>query len=424
MALSFFRQSPRILGHARNRALAGPYPVALEAVLPRALCDEAFAEIRSWPGYEPTPLLNLDRLAGALGVGAALYKDESRRFGLGSFKPLATAYAVNRLLADRLGLSMAEIRAGLGQAKAKGITVTTASDGNLGRALAWAARQLGCRCRVYLHAKVSKGRAKVIADFGAKVVRIEGTYEDTVRRCDRDSARNGWIMVSDIASSDPPEIPYHVMAGYSVIASEIADQTDKPVTHVFIPAASGGLAAALAARLWMMMGAARPRIVVIESDSAACLQRSARRGFLARIEAHRTSVMTGLSCGLPSPEAWEILRRAASDFVTIGDGSVAAATRMLASGRAGGGPIEAGECATPGPIALIAAASNKVLRTALGLDAQSRVLMIGTEGATDPDIYKRLMTEGDPASTGEAPPPDADSAARRQRSGNLHHQLD
>jgi diaminopropionate ammonia-lyase len=394
MTLTHFRQPPRILAHQKNPNRPGPYPESLETLFPRAITDAAVAEIRQWPGYAPTPLRSLDRLAGALGVGAVLYKDESGRFGLGSFKALGGAYAVLLLLADRLGMSMADIRAGQGRERARVITVTTATDGNHGRSVAWGARQAGCRCRIYIHAQVSAGRAAAMAELGAELVRIDGDYDDSVHLCARESAENGWFMVSDTSYNGYIDIPRHVMAGYATIATEVLAQAAGPITHVFVQAGVGGLAAALAARLWMETGADRPRFVIVESERAACLLKSARRGAPASVKIRHETVMAGMSCGEVSLVAWQILRRAASDFVTIADSGIAPAMRMLAFGEAGGGEIEAGECAVAGPVALIAACCDDGLRKAMNLDASSRVLVIGSEGATDPVIYRKILAGG------------------------------
>jgi diaminopropionate ammonia-lyase len=331
-----------------------------------------------------------------------LYKDESGRFGLGSFKALGGAYAVIRLLSDKLGLSMADIRSGRGGDSARAITVTTATDGNHGRAVAWGARQAGCGCRVYLHAGVSEARARAIADLGAEVVRTDGRYDDSVRTCTREAAENGWFVVSDTSWDGYIDIPRQVMAGYTTLAAEALTQADGPITHVFVQAGVGGLAAALAARLWMAAGSGtefapepgHPRFVIIESEYAACLMKSARQGRPAAVKIRHETVMAGMSCGEASLIAWEILRRAASDFVTISDSAVAPAMRMLASGMAGGGKIEAGECSAPGPVALIAAACDQRLRREMRLDANSRVLVIGSEGATDPAIHAELLGAG------------------------------
>jgi len=407
MPLSYFRQPPRILAHVGTTVIPGPYPERLDALFPRALTDAAIAEIRQWPGYEPTPLRSLDRLAGALGIGAVLYKDESRRFGLGSFKALGGAYAVIRLLSDKLGMSMADIRAGRGREVARGITVTTATDGNHGRSVAWGAQQAGCHCRIYIHAKVSEGRARAMSDLGAEVVRIDGDYDHSVHLCARESEENGWFMVSDTSYDGYLDIPRQVMAGYAVMATEaraqaasqagsqVESQAGASITHVFVQAGVGGLAAALAARMWMEAqpgsDSRLPRFVIIESEHAACLMKSARRGGPSTVKIRHETVMAGMSCGEVSLVAWEILRRAASDFVTIADGVVAPAMRMLASGAAGGGEIEAGECSVAGPVALIAACCDQGLRTRMGLDMDSRVLVIGSEGATDPAIYNEIL---------------------------------
>jgi diaminopropionate ammonia-lyase len=402
MPLSYFRRPPKILAHVGSTAMPGPYPDRLETPFPRALTDAAIAEIRAWPGYEPTPLRNLDRLAGALGISAVLYKDESQRFGLGSFKALGGAYAVIRLLSDKLGMSMADIRTGHGRDAAQTITVTTATDGNHGRSVAWGARQAGCRCRIYIHAKVSEGRARAMADLGAEVVRIDGDYDTSVHLCASESQENGWFMVSDTSYEGYLDIPRQVMAGYATMTTEALEQAASdgagPITHVFVQAGVGGLAAALAARIWMEAGPGPdvrlPRFVVIESEYAACLMKSARRGVPATVKIRHETVMAGMSCGEVSLVAWEILRRATSDFVTIADGVVAPAMRMLASGAAGGGEIEAGECSVPGPVALIAACCDQGMRTRMGLDADSRVLVIGSEGATDPAIYNEILAAG------------------------------
>ena len=137
-----------------------------------------------------------------------------------------------------------------------------------------------------------------------------------------------------------------------------------------------------------------PRFVIIESEYAACLMKSARQGHPAVVKVRRETVMAGMSCGEVSLIAWEILRRAASDFVTIADNAVAPAMRMLASGAAGGGEIEAGECSAPGPVALIGGACDQGLRREMRLDAASRVLVIGSEGATDPAIYAEILRGG------------------------------
>lgn len=393
MPLSYFRQPPKIIDRMVNPILASSYPGNLEKLFPRAITDTAVAEIRQWPGYSPTPMVALDRLAAVLGLGAVLYKDESGRFGLGSFKALGGAYAVLRLLSDRLGASMADIRSGECREAASAITVTAATAGNHGRSVAWGAQQAGCRCRIYVHAGVSEHRAKAMEALGAEIVRVAGDYDHSVRVCAADSAANGWFVVSDTSYEGYKDVPRQVMAGYATIAEEAMAQADPPITHVFAPAGVGGLAAALAARLWMELGAAKPRFIVVESEHAASLIKSARRGRASGVKIRHETMMAGMSCGEVSLVAWEILRRSASHFVTISDSAVAPAMRLLASGKAGGGKIEAGECAVASLIALIASACDERLREGMALDGTSRVLLIGTEGATDPELYATMISK-------------------------------
>jgi diaminopropionate ammonia-lyase len=238
--------------------------------------------------------------------------------------------------------------------------------------------------------------------LGAEIVRVDGNYDESVHICARDSAANGWFVVSDTSYDGYVEIPRQVMAGYATMATEVLAQAASlsggPITHVFVQAGVGGLAAGLAARFWMELGdgpdVRLPRFVIIESEYAACLMKSAKQGRAATIKIRHETVMAGLSCGEASLIAWEVVRRAASDFVTIADGAVAPAMRMLASGVAGGGQIEAGECSAAGPVALIAACCDQRRRNRMGLDANSRVLVIGSEGATDPAIYSEILKAG------------------------------
>ena len=394
----YFTTPPAITAHAGLAAQAGPYPPELLAVLSPDLTARARQAIRGWPGYAPTPLRELDRLAGALGLGELFYKDESQRFGLGSFKALGGAYAVLHLLAAQLEttlgdpVSLDDLREGRYAEAAAAITVTTATDGNHGRSVAWGARLAGCRCRIYIHAQVSEHRKRAMEAFGAEVLRIDGDYDASVHRCAEEAAANGWFVVSDTSYAGYSELPRQVMAGYALMASEVLDVCGAtPPTHVFLQAGVGGLAAAVCAQFWMALGAQRPRIVVVESDRAACLLESARAGAPRHVAIREETVMAGMSCGEVSLLAWEILSRGAADFLTIGDEAVAPTMRLLASGEADDGAIKAGECAVAGVIALIAACGDARLRERLGLDAVSRVLLVGSEGATDPEIYRALI---------------------------------
>lgn len=387
-----------IVEHVQRRPETGPWPSALDTVLSPAMAEEAAAEITTWPGYDATPLRSLDALAAELGIGALYYKDEGERFGLGSFKALGGAYAVLRVAADWLTrhngtrTTLAAIREGRHAADLAGLTVVTATDGNHGRSVAWGARMAGCRCRIYIHAGVSQGRQTAMEAFGAEVVRISGDYDESLHLCAAEAAENGWVIVSDTSFPGYMDLPRHVMAGYTVMASEVLDQLGSEVpTHVFVQAGVGGVAAAVCARMWQRLGARRPCVVVVEPSLAPCVLESARNDRPMTVAIEDETLMAGLSCGEASLLAWEVLSRGAAHYLTIGEEQVVPVMRRLASGSAGNGPIVAGESAVAGLIGLMGAAAAPVLREAMGLDADSRVVVFGCEGATDPELYRRLI---------------------------------
>src|SRR5690606_22383577 len=226
-------------------------------------------------------------LAAKMGVQNVYYKDESTRFGLGSFKALGGAYAVTRLLLREVerqtgqqGLVAEDLQRPEFKSIIANITVCCATDGNHGRSVAWGAHNTGCRCVIYIHETVSTGREEAIAAFGARVVRVPGNYDDAVRRAAEDAAAHGYFVVSDTSYPGYMDVPRDVMQGYSVMVEEALDQLGDaaPPTHVFIQAGVGGLAAAVAAHLWETLGPARPRIIVVEPEKADCLYQSALAG--------------------------------------------------------------------------------------------------------------------------------------------------
>lgn len=361
------------LAHRTNpKARAGAYGARQRAVLNRDAFAAARAEIAGWPGYAPTPLRALAEIARAAGVARVDYKDEAGRFGLGSFKALGGAYAVLRQLRTA------------GQPPAQ-IVVTCATDGNHGRSVAWGAQRFGCGCVIYIHETVSQGRADAIAAYGAEIRRVPGTYDDAVRQAAHDAAANGWIVVSDTSYPGYTDIPRDVMQGYAVMVDEALGALERPPTHVFIQAGVGGLAAAVCGHLWETLGDARPRTIVVEPDRAACLFESARQGRAASIGGALDTAMAGLACGETSLLAWEILEEGAGDFLTVTDEAAFAAMRLLAP------EIVAGESAVAGLAGLLGAAARPDLARALGLDASSRVLLFGSEGDTDPELYRRIV---------------------------------
>lgn len=350
------------------------YPHSLRAWLSLEAGALAKREIASWPGYEPTPLINLSDLARSTGVGRLAYKDEGGRFGLGSFKALGGAYAVSRVEAAHRG---------------EDLVFCCATDGNHGRAVAWKAAALGRRCVIYLHRDVSAGRERAIHAYGAEIRRVDGNYDDSVRQAAADAAANGWILVSDTSHDGYRRIPCDVMQGYSLIAQEVLDQGFHP-THLFVQGGVGGLAASLCAHFWEVLGPDAPRVVVVEPEGAACLYESAVAGRPVAIAGTLDTVMAGLACGEVSEVAWDVLSRGAHHFITLPDEPAMATMRLLAAGSAGVPPIVAGESATAGLAAFLACAADPALRR-LQIGGDARILCIGTEADTDPVLYARIV---------------------------------
>ncbi|HYH22911.1 MAG TPA: diaminopropionate ammonia-lyase [Azospirillum sp.] len=386
--------------HNERADRAAPYGDAQRRVLNLAAHAAARREIAAWPGYAPTPLVDLPGLAAAAGVASLRYKDEGGRFGLGSFKALGGAYAVFRLLAGEVARrtggpapSASELLSGAHRAIVSTITVTCATDGNHGRSVAWGARTFGCGCVIYVHATVSERRRAAIAAYDATVVRTPGNYDDAVRRAGADAAANGWLVVSDTSYEGYMDVPRDVMQGYTVMVQEAVEQwpPDERPTHIFIQAGVGGLAAAVCGHLWELWGAERPRLVVVEPDKAACLFESARAGRPVAVHGDLDTIMAGLACGEVSLLAWAILGPGADDFMTVTDAAAKDAMRRLADGAGGDRPVVAGESAAAGLAGLLGALADPAARAALGLGADSRVLLFGSEGDTDPELYAGIV---------------------------------
>ena len=359
----------------------------------------ARAAITGFEGYRPTPLHRLDGLAGRLAIEALWLKDESGRFGLGSFKALGGAYAVVHLLRERLGddVSIADIAAGRAATRVRDVTVCCATDGNHGLAVAWGARRAGARCTVFLPGPVSQGRERAIAAQGADIVRIAGSYDEAVETCADEAQSRGWLLVSDTSHAGGDEAPSRVMHGYAMLVDEIRDALSGAVpTHLFVQAGVGGLAAALIGAFRKDLGADSPKGVVVEPITADCLYQSAVNGKPSPASGDLDTVMACLAAAEVSPLAWQVLARGAFAFMALDDDGATSAMRRAAAPTAGDPPLVLGESGAASLAGLIAASGDAEAREALGLSEASRVLVIGSEGATDPDIYRQIVGR-DPA---------------------------
>jgi diaminopropionate ammonia-lyase len=385
----------------------GEYPSDLQGILSLERYRTVRDEIVSWPGYGATPLIALDSLAARLGISKLWYKDEGQRFTLQSFKALGGPFGVlqvlRQALRDRAGIdavSGLDLIAGAHREVVSEVTVACATDGNHGRAVAWAANLFGCRCVVYLPSEASPGREDAIAAHGAEVVRVAGTYDEAVRRADVDARQYGMRVVSDHAYPGYEQIPRDVMQGYAISVDEVADELARVaesrgsgpcLTHVFTQAGVGGFAAAVLSYLWEMHGAERPVGIVVEPHGADCIYRSAEAGEPTPVPGTPHTMMACLCTGEVSTLAWPILRRAADAFITIPDADAVRTLRLIAQGVGQDPCLVAGESGVAGLAGLIRTADDVEARDALGLGRESRVLVFGTEGATDPDIYSSLV---------------------------------
>ena len=338
--------------------------------------DEAYLSISNWKGYSPTPLIKLDKLSKELGLNKIFYKDESKRFDLKSFKALGGAYAVEKVSKGN-----------------KDIVVATATAGNHGRSVAWGAKRLGLKCKIFISEFVSDARGQAMADLGADVVKVNGNYEKSLIECIKQSTDNNWQIVQDVAWQDYMIVPKYTMAGYTVMMKEIVDQINQNrISHIILQAGVGGMAAA------MIAGIARyleniPTTIVVEPDSAACVLESIRTGKIEKIDIKRESLMGGMSCGEVSLVPWEILKNSVKYCISLPDDDIAKTMKLLGNASFSKEKIIAGENSAPGVISLIAGCEDEKVKEKIGLDKDSNVMLIGCEGDTDKEMYQKLINQ-------------------------------
>ena len=343
---------------------------------------KAYEAISNWPDYKQTELIKLNKVAEWCGIKSVLYKDESTRFGLGSFKALGGAYAVATLAKEyqKEGKDSANL------------TVATATDGNHGRSVSWGAKLAGCKSKIFIHANVSQERERAMSVLGADVVRINGNYEASLAACKEAAELNNWPIVSDTSWKGYRETPMQIMAGYSVMSKEIIEQmgSSRP-SHTISPIGVGGLAAGIVAPMWEDMNANLGKMISVESHFSQCFLNSISNGKPTLVDIKEETLMAGLSCGEVSEIAWEILKPTLSHCMSIADEGIAKIMQLFANGDFGETSIEAGECSASGLAALLIAKNNPSIWRQLELNKDSTVLLIGTEGATDPILYKQLI---------------------------------
>lgn len=371
--------------------------------------DKARTFHETIPGYAPTPLAHLTHMAEYLGLGDVCIKDESYRFGLNAFKVLGGSFAMAKYIAGQTGRDISELpfdvltsdklREEFGQA-----TFFTATDGNHGRGVAWAANRLKQKAVVYMPKGSTQTRLKNIQAENATATIEEVNYDECVRMAAAAAAKtpNG-VVVQDTAWKGYEEIPSWIMQGYGTMALEASQQLseygiDRP-THVFVQAGVGSLAGAVQGYFANKYPDNPPTVVVVEADVAACLYKGAvlGDGEEAIVDGDMQTIMAGLACGEPNTTSWDILKNHVSVFVAAPDWVAAKGMRMLSAPIKGDVQVTSGESGAAPFGVLVEIMTNPAyadLKETLGLNKESKVLLFSTEGDTDPDRYKEIVWDG------------------------------
>lgn len=357
--------------------------------------EKAEKEISLWANYKFTPLHSLEKIARQVGVKKICYKDEHHRFGLKSFKALGGSYAVANLLIKELkkkGIvaNSKDLVDRKYYSITKEITVACATDGNHGKSVAWGANMFGCKCEIFIHSFVSENRKNEIEKYGAVVNRIEGNYDDSVKIASEVAKEKKYFIISDTSYKGYTEIPKDVMQGYTVMVNEALEQMKEKPTHVFLQGGVGGMAAAVVSFIQEKYGKGSPKFIIVEPKNADCLFQSAKKGKPTIVEGKLDTIMAGLSCGQVSLIAWDILKNSVSAFITIGDESIAPTMQLLASNPT---PIIAGESGVAGLAGFLVIVNDKKIKDQLCINEDSNILFFGTEGDTDTQMYKKLITQ-------------------------------
>lgn len=352
--------------------------------------------------YSTAPLHSLESLSEYLGVESIHVKDESKRFGLNAFKVLGGSYAIGKYLAQKLQMDIrdldfdylksSEVREKIGE-----LTFVTATDGNHGRGVAWAARELGQKCVVYMPKGSSETRLQNIRNEGAEASIIQGNYNEAVKLSDKMAKEHGWIVVQDTAWKGYEEIPTWIMQGYGTIMDEVVDQLDSTPTHVFLQAGVGSFAGAMLGYILSHYGKDGPRIYIVEPDEANCLYLSSLAGDIRIVDGDMATIMAGLACGEPNTVSWPMIRDYSDGFISCPDHVAARGMRIMAAPLPGDPQIVSGESGAVGMgllSHLMERDEYKGVRESMGLGKDSRILLISTEGDTDPVKFRDIVWDG------------------------------
>lgn len=358
---------------------------------------------KSIPNYSPTPLVNLQQLSKKLGVKNIYIKDESKRFDLNAFKVLGGSYSLAALISNKLGYNLNELTyeqivAPTTKEKLGEVTFVTATDGNHGRGVAWTAKLLNQKSVVYMPKGSALERLNNIKALGAHAEILDLNYDDAVRFANKMAEENSWELVQDTSWENYEEIPKTIMQGYTTMGHEIVDQIETAPTHIFLQAGVGAMAGAMTAFFRDYYKDNKPTIVIVEPDKADCLYNTASSndGKIHSVSGDLNTIMAGLACGEPCEIAWNVLDNYADAFISMPDEIAKIGMRTLGKPLQGDTPIISGEsgAATTGfLVELLSTNDYSDLKKSLNIDENSTILCISTEGDTDKENYKKILSE-------------------------------
>ena len=395
---------------ANSRALKNSKSQLAADLFPSGLAQKVRKLHSTIPGYRMSPLKSLPNLARRIGLGGIWVKDESARLSLNSFKVLGGSYAIYRKLLERGGFQEDKVSLkdmlqldGKYREKLGHPVFATATDGNHGTGIAWAAHKMGFPSIIYVHSLTTKDRIRGIEREGGKVVVVDGNYDDAVRQASIDANKNGWEIISDTSWEGYEEVPRWIMQGYATMFVETQEQfsgqgLSRP-THLFVQAGVGSLAASAIGYYSVLFNDNVPLSMVVEPTRAGCLYESMRigDGKPHSVTGELDTIMAGLACGDPNPLAWETLYNCADFFAICPDYVAAKGMRVYSTPLPDDPLIISGESGAVTLGALMYTMEYegaRELRDAMGLNEDSQVLLINTEGNTSPEEFRSVVWEG------------------------------
>jgi diaminopropionate ammonia-lyase len=335
--------------------------------------------------YAPTPLVSLPKLAKNLGIKELLVKDESKRFRINTFKSLGASYAVAKIVS---------------QHRKEKLIFCTATDGNHGRSLAWAARNLKQKSVIYVPDYTTEQRIKNIKKYGAEVIVVNGDYDQAVLTACTESEKKGYILIQDNSWEGYTEIPMYIAAGYKTMMTEMENSIHPPeeplVDFVFIQAGNGTWASSVVAYYRIRYPGKMPKLITVEPTECDCIMESFRNEKLSRTTKSQKTAMAGLRCATPALLAWDILKNGIDVFMSIPDAYAIKAMQDFYYPFKKDKQIFAGESGAAGLGGLIAIATDPALqglKKEIGLNEESRILVFVTEGVTDSEVFEELISK-------------------------------